>query len=460
MSFEVILFVALALLAIICAMGMILSKNAVHSALFLVANFACVAVLYIMLGAPFLGMVQIAVYAGAIMVLFLFVIMLLGAEQTTDTTRTFRGLSIFSTAFALFLLVVFAGYFLVNAFVLPTITNTTAHVRVVHVAGLPDNAPVNISISGANLPEPLTIESAAYGAITPFYDLPAGDYTVTLTDAEAGSPVAPPTNITVVAGFSTVLAHGLLNLSDSQLPELTVLPQSVDPSNDDYVVRLLVANVYSDSPVSLIDLGPNDVVDTRSRPQFDEQGNPILDEQGNPVTVLGLADPVLVGNVEPGTLSAPTNYAPGAYNLAFVDSNFQLVKDLPEYVLHKNSEQLVILGADYEEPLAGDADSTYRPRILRDEALNMDLNARFGSPASIGQILFTDFLLPVNVVGLLLLVALVGVVVLTRPDTEKSERRVTTRRKVSRPLVSVITQQTGSDVVADDKPRLPSQSGD
>ncbi|MCC6146808.1 MAG: NADH-quinone oxidoreductase subunit J [Anaerolineaceae bacterium] len=63
------------------ALGMLLSRNAVYSALFLVLNFATVAVLYLILGAPFIALVQITVYAGSIMVLFLFVIMLLGAEK-------------------------------------------------------------------------------------------------------------------------------------------------------------------------------------------------------------------------------------------------------------------------------------------------------------------------------------------------------------------------------------------
>jgi NADH-quinone oxidoreductase subunit J len=53
----------------------------VYSALFLVMNFITVAVFYLLLGAPFIAMSQITVYAGAIMVLFLFVIMLLGAES-------------------------------------------------------------------------------------------------------------------------------------------------------------------------------------------------------------------------------------------------------------------------------------------------------------------------------------------------------------------------------------------
>jgi NADH-quinone oxidoreductase subunit J len=81
MTLDIILFLVLALIAIATAMGMLISRNAIYSALFLVLNFVTVAVFYLLLGAPFIAMSQITVYAGAIMVLFLFVIMLLGAES-------------------------------------------------------------------------------------------------------------------------------------------------------------------------------------------------------------------------------------------------------------------------------------------------------------------------------------------------------------------------------------------
>lgn len=81
MTIDLILFLVLSLVAIVAAIGMLVSQNAVYSALFLVINFATVAVFYLLLGAPFIALAQITVYAGAIMVLFLFVIMLLGAEK-------------------------------------------------------------------------------------------------------------------------------------------------------------------------------------------------------------------------------------------------------------------------------------------------------------------------------------------------------------------------------------------
>jgi NADH-quinone oxidoreductase subunit J len=78
---DLIVFIVLSLVAIASALGMLFSRNAVYSALFLALNFVVVAVFYLLLGAPFIAMAQITVYAGAIMVLFLFVIMLLGAEN-------------------------------------------------------------------------------------------------------------------------------------------------------------------------------------------------------------------------------------------------------------------------------------------------------------------------------------------------------------------------------------------
>src|SRR5512134_1266567 len=88
-----VIFIGVGIIAVASAILMLLSENAVHSALFLIVNFACVAFFYLMLNAPFLAMIQIAVYAGAIMVLFLFVIMLLGAEKLTHSTREFAWLA-------------------------------------------------------------------------------------------------------------------------------------------------------------------------------------------------------------------------------------------------------------------------------------------------------------------------------------------------------------------------------
>jgi NADH-quinone oxidoreductase subunit J len=81
---DLILFWVFAPISVASGIGMLLMRNAVHAALFLIVNFFCLAVFYLVLGAPFLFAVQIIVYAGAIMVLFLFVIMLLGVDGRED----------------------------------------------------------------------------------------------------------------------------------------------------------------------------------------------------------------------------------------------------------------------------------------------------------------------------------------------------------------------------------------
>jgi NADH-quinone oxidoreductase subunit J len=90
-------FFVVAAVALGAALGLILKKNAIHGALFLVVNLGSIAALYLMLGAEFLAAAQIIVYAGAIMVLFVFAIMVLipGKEESgPDPRRAYRVLAL------------------------------------------------------------------------------------------------------------------------------------------------------------------------------------------------------------------------------------------------------------------------------------------------------------------------------------------------------------------------------
>jgi NADH-quinone oxidoreductase subunit J len=100
MTIGILVFIFLGIVAVAAAVGMILSRNTVYSALFLILNFLTVAVVYLLLGAPFISFAQISVYAGAIMILFLFVIMLLGTDKITtpDPVRWQRPLVILLAA--------------------------------------------------------------------------------------------------------------------------------------------------------------------------------------------------------------------------------------------------------------------------------------------------------------------------------------------------------------------------
>jgi NADH-quinone oxidoreductase subunit J len=88
---ETVVFWVLAPVALAGALGMVFSRNAVHSALWLVNTMLALGVFYVVQEAPFLGAVQIIVYTGAIMILFLFVLMLVGRDSSDSVVETLRG---------------------------------------------------------------------------------------------------------------------------------------------------------------------------------------------------------------------------------------------------------------------------------------------------------------------------------------------------------------------------------
>ena len=89
---EATLFWILAPLTLIAALGMLLVKKAVHSAILMAFVMIALAIFYIAQGAPFLGIVQIVVYTGAVMMLFLFILMLVGVDSSDSLTETIKGL--------------------------------------------------------------------------------------------------------------------------------------------------------------------------------------------------------------------------------------------------------------------------------------------------------------------------------------------------------------------------------
>jgi len=86
-----IVFWVFAPISVGSGVAMLFQRNAIHAALFLIVNFFTLAAFYLVLGAPFLFAVQIIVYAGAIMVLFLFVIMLLGVDREESLVERLKG---------------------------------------------------------------------------------------------------------------------------------------------------------------------------------------------------------------------------------------------------------------------------------------------------------------------------------------------------------------------------------
>jgi len=132
---DIYVFVILAVLAIASALAMVLNKNTVNSALFLVLNLVSVAGIYLLLQAQFLAIIQILVYAGAIMVLFLFVIMLLNVEEEESLLDTFR-LKYF-LAFLLSVVVLGQVFYSLGGItdMLPQISEEMIHIGTVEAVG-------------------------------------------------------------------------------------------------------------------------------------------------------------------------------------------------------------------------------------------------------------------------------------------------------------------------------------
>jgi NADH-quinone oxidoreductase subunit J len=97
------LFFILSVVCVASVLGMILSKNQAYNALFLVLAFSCLGGLFGLLGAPFMAVVQIIIYAGAIMVLFIFVIMMINLREGISPEKKKRTL-VFAGFIAVFLL--------------------------------------------------------------------------------------------------------------------------------------------------------------------------------------------------------------------------------------------------------------------------------------------------------------------------------------------------------------------
>jgi NADH-quinone oxidoreductase subunit J len=106
---EAVTFWIIGPIALLGALGMVFARNAVHSALGLICTMFSLAILYIVQQAPFLGFVQIIVYTGAVMMLFLFVLMLVGRDSSDSVVEVLRGQRLAALLLGVGLAVLLAG---------------------------------------------------------------------------------------------------------------------------------------------------------------------------------------------------------------------------------------------------------------------------------------------------------------------------------------------------------------
>lgn len=413
MSIEVVLFVIVGALSVAAAVAMLLDENAVHSALFLILNFACVAFLYLMLDASFLAMVQIAVYAGAIMVLFLFVIMLLGAEKVGGgDVKQFKWAAPLALVLSLGFLITVSIALIAGKIDERETPETRPLVRVVHVApGF--NQPADIYLN-----DQLVAEGAVFRDASDYIEVEPGEYSVAIGIAgDAPENAFPIGSVTLEAGqTATVIAYGRV---ESPLPTMAVVQEDLSTVSG-RKGRLVFFNAYPDVPaVDLVNPGSNFIVEP---------------EETVDVVLQGLAY---------GASSEIFTLPEGSDPRLFVrsDDYDQIVLRLRNYEVRRATSQLIILAG---EPDA--IENTVRPVLVN---LMTDTFPQFGGPKSVGQSLFVRYVLPFQMVAVLLLAAMVGAIVLAQRGVVKPKPGRPLRRKVSRPLTSVIASQTGQDVYVD-----------
>jgi NADH-quinone oxidoreductase subunit J len=105
---QTVAFWVLAVVAVAAALGMVLARRAVHCAVLLAVVMLCLAALYAELGAPFLAFVQVIVYTGAVLMLFLFVLMIVGVSSADSLVETIRGQRVAAILVAIGMLVLLA----------------------------------------------------------------------------------------------------------------------------------------------------------------------------------------------------------------------------------------------------------------------------------------------------------------------------------------------------------------
>ncbi len=397
---ELWLFIIIGAVAILAAAMMLISENAIYSALFLILNFACIAFFFLMLNAAFVAMVQIAVYAGAIMVLFLFVIMLLGAERVLPEAQPrFRWLTPAAVILALVFLATTSVAIIKGEIDLTQPQLDEPMVRVV-------NALDGVAAVDVYLDETQVADQVAFGEASSFEDWDTGRYQARIFEAGA-DPESDPPLAEYPVNLVADVALSLTAIGTAQDPDLVTVTEDLGQINDKDELRVLAVNAL--------------------------QGRMAIDVVND--TDAGNRR-VLAENVPYGTASEiieieKATYAIGVYPTGSSRTRLMGIEDEE---LDADTSVLWVFTEQRQ------ADSSYRNAVIN---LETDVRPKFGSPEHVGQLLFSRYVLPFEMVSLLLLAAMIGAIVLTH-DRRGSRRRLVRRlANVPAPLEQPVPGQTG-----------------
>jgi NADH:ubiquinone oxidoreductase subunit 6 (subunit J) len=413
---ELALFILVGGVAVLAAVLMLVSQNAVHSALFLIVNFACVAFLYLMLQAAFLAMVQIVVYAGAIMVLFLFVIMLLGAERMMPETEPhFPWLTPAVVGVTLVLLLL-ASVAIVESDIDASEPNPAEpQLRIVHAVG---NFPGGVDVYLDNEEEPF-VEDLTFAHGTEYEEWERGEYEARVfphgTDPAEEEPLF--SSVIFLNGNDVITWLLLPDLDMTAAEETTpiravTVVDSLEPVERKDTGRLIVVHAWpcednmTNCPVDMADItvpsdDPGLLIEDLNYGEVSEVE--ILNEGEY---TLGIYP---AGEVEAAIEAAEESEEDGEGELDLDDP----IVRLRNHEIVDNTGTLWVVTSTFGTDV----------RNARSVVLEERNENNFGGPAAIGFLLFTDYALPFEMIAILLLAAMVGVIVLTKPFEQKPRVR-------------------------------------
>lgn len=410
---ELLLFILVAFIAVFAAVMMLISENAVHSALFLILNFASVAFMYLMLNAPFLAMVQVTVYAGAIMVLFLFVIMLLGAERLLpEADPHFSWLTPLSVGLIVTLLLI-ASISILDSEI--DTSEPEPHVPVLRVAhAASELGIVDVYVDGEKVADDLEFAGGS-----DYQEWAEGDHSVTVFANDADPTSTEP------------LVNATVALAGNDVVSLLILPQPINEQSllrvDGSLDAVEESNTATLTVVNTVPCQGEEICGLDIADRTDPGSNPVI-----------LTSDLQYGDISPVEILrrdqydsreyALNVYPTGAVNTAIAAVPGEVIQ-LDPLVSHppieiKSNQSLLWI-------IVGDT----RAQALRVRSILFEDANRptFGGAESIGHALFTTYLLPFEILAVLLLAAMVGTIILTTQDAARIRQRRNVRRMAAVP---------------------------
>lgn len=398
---ELTLFIIVGAIAVLSAVLMLISQNAVHSALFLVLNFACIAFFFLMLSAAFLAMVQIVVYAGAIMVLFLFVIMLLGAERLyPEQHPRFPWMVPAAVILAMVFLVAVSLAIIQGEVDITERAVAQPYIRVVNAVDQLEAA--DVYLDGERIASDL-----GYGEASEFMEWDRGRYDVAVYESGADPDTEAPLTTSKV-DLNRGEAISFTAVGTRADPQLVIANEDLSGSDRSDALRVTVVNGM------------------RSVQMIDVVRGTDADESA-----------VLIDDLAYGAASNPTTVDSGLTDLSVFSEGVRRDRlvTFEDRELAPEQGQLWVFSTRYQ------ADNSFEDVFL---ALETNELPAFGSPAAVGLTLFARYVLPMEMVALVLLVAMIGTLILTKDMV--GTRRVVRRRLANPPaeLQAPVTPETAS----------------